>query len=310
MQALTEPESCPFCPGNESMTPPEVYALRTTGTDPDNTGWRIRVVPNKYPALSADQPLEPFSEGIHSSIQGFGIHEIIIETPVKNRQMADMDNGEVSEVLMVIRERMKVHLNDGRFKSVILFKNHGKDAGASLVHSHTQLMALPLVPDNVATQLESFKDYLTRENRCLMCEILMKEIAENVRTVFDGNGYMVVVPFASSSPFQVNIVPKAHVHDFSLSDSDTLNRLALVLRKTLRRLRSVLGEHPWNMILHNAPTGVPEETDVKFYHWFLEITPRLINPAGFEMGSGFYINTIAPEECAALLREQGPGSGI
>ena len=304
-QTFTEPEICPFCPGNESMTPPEVYALRTAGTDPDSTGWQVRVVPNKYPALSTDHPLEPFSDGIHRSIQGFGVHEIIIETPVKNRQMADMDNWEISMVLTVIRERMKVHLTDGRFRAVILFKNHGKDAGASLVHSHTQLMALPLIPDNVALQLESFTDYLAREDRCLMCDILAREVAENDRMVYDENGYMVVVPFASSSPFQVNIVPKTHGHEFSLSGDSTLNRLAPVLGKTLRCLRSVLGEHPWNMVLHNAPVGVPDETIAKAYHWFLEITPRLINPAGFEMGSGFYINTIAPEECAALLREQG-----
>ncbi len=302
--AVPEPNVCPFCPGNEAMTPPEVHVHRTDGSAADGPGWKVRVVPNKFPALSTDYPCEPYTEGIHSTVQGFGVHEIVIETPVKNRQMVEMDDGEIAEVLAVFRQRMRTHFKDGRFKTVILFKNHGKEAGASLVHSHTQLMALPVIPSNVALQLKSFEEHRVQKNLCLMCEILEREIKEGDRVVCDEGGYLVVAPYASSSPFQLNIVPKDHSHDFSLCDDEGLGNLAPVLGETLRRLRSVLGEHPWNMVLHNAPADPEARADIETYHWFLEITPRLIHSAGFEMGSGFFINTVAPEECAALLRTQ------
>ena len=287
------------------MTPPEVYAHRPDDSRPDDPGWQVRVVPNKFPALSNEQPCELFVEGIHSSIPGFGLHEIVIETPVKDRQMVDMGDDEIGEVLSVFHERMCTHFSDGRFKTVILFKNHGKEAGASLVHSHTQLMALPVIPNNVALQLASFEDYRVKMDRCLMCDILEREVQEEVRIVDDREGYLVVAPFAASSPFQLNIIPETHSHDFSLSDDGSLGRLAAVLGRTLRRLQLVLGEHPWNMVLNNAPLDPEGKSDVTAYHWFLEITPRLITPAGFEMGSGFFINTVSPEECAELLRETG-----
>ena len=309
-QSLPEPKSCPFCPGNEAMTPPEVYSHRSPDTAPDSPGWKVRVVPNKFPALTTRMdPGDQFStfspEEIHLRIPGFGAHEIVIETPVKDRQMVDMKDDEIAEVLIVFRERMRTYFKDGRFKTVILFKNHGKEAGASLVHSHTQLMALPVIPNNVAFKLESFEKHSVEKERCLMCDILEKEVREDVRVVVNDSGYMVLAPFAASSPFQLNIVPRDHSHDFSLSDDDSLGYLAQVLGGTLRRLRSVLGEHPWNMVLHNAPVDPEGHMNVEAYHWFLEITPRLTNPAGFEMGSGFSINTVAPEECAALLREKG-----
>jgi UDPglucose--hexose-1-phosphate uridylyltransferase len=292
------------------MTPPEVYSHRSPDTPPDSPGWRVRVVPNKFPALNTrmdpgDKPSTSSTEKIHLRIPGFGAHEIVIETPVKDRQMVDMKDDEIAEVLIVFRERMRTHFKDKRFKTVILFKNHGKEAGASLVHSHTQLMALPIIPNNVAFQLESFEKHQAEKNRCLMCEILDKEINDGARIVVNESGYIVLAPFAASSPFQLNIVPRDHSSDFSLSDDDSLGHLAQVLGGTLRRLRSVLGEHPWNMVLHNAPANLDGERDATAYHWFLEITPRLTNPAGFEMGSGFFINTVAPEECAALLRESG-----
>ena len=301
--AVPEPKSCPFCPGNEAMTPSEVFSHRSLDTAPDSPGWRVRVVPNKFPALTTANHPEQYKEGIHSRIPGFGAHEVVIETPVKDRQMADMSGGEIAEVLAVFRQRMQNFSKDGRFKTVILFKNHGKEAGASLVHSHTQLMALPVVPDNVAVQLASFQEHRAQKGLCLMCEILEKEVVDGDRVVEEEGGYMVLVPFAASSPFQLNIVPSDHLHDFSLSNDDSLDRLAPVLGHTLRRLRSVLGEHPWNMVLNNAPMDPEGETDVTAYHWFLEITPRLTNVAGFEMGSGFSINTVAPEECASLLRD-------
>ena len=304
-RAVPEPKICPFCPGNEAMTPPEVYSHRSPDTAPDTPGWRVRVVPNKFPALHKELPCEPYVEEIHSSIPGFGVHEIIIETAVRDRQIVDMTDNELAEVLIVFRERMRTHFSDGRFKTVILFKNHGKEAGASLVHSHTQLMALPVIPKNVASQLTSFEEHLIEKDRCLMCELLVREVQEEVRIVDDSGGYLVVAPFAASSPFQLNIVPKDHSHDFSLSDDDSLDSLATVLGSTLRRLHSALGEHPWNMVLHNAPMDPEGHLNVEAYHWFLEITPRLTNLAGFEMGSGFYINTVAPEECAELLRETG-----
>ena len=304
IHAVQEPRICPLCPGNESMTPPEVYAIRPSGTEPDGPGWQVRVVPNKYPALSTDHPFEPLYEGIHSRTMGFGVHEVIVESPVKNRQMVDMEYTEIAEVLLVLRDRMKFHHRDGRFKTVILFKNHGKEAGGSLVHSHSQMVALPMMPDHVASKLESFITHRDETNHCLMCEILEKEVEDGNRIILDESDFVVLSPFSASSPFQLNIVPETHSHDFSLSDDESLHRFAAVLGNTLRCLRSVLGEHPWNMVWHTAPVNLSDKRDTTAYHWFVEITPRLTNPAGFEMGSGFYINTVAPEECAEILRTQ------
>ena len=284
------------------MTPPEVFSRRPPETAPDSPGWSVRVVPNKFPALSPDLPMENFTEYVHGCIPGFGVHEVVIETPVRNRQMVDMDDKEIEEVLAVFRERIRTHSSDGRLKTIILFKNHGKEAGASLVHSHTQIIGLPVVPNTKATQLQSFVQYMERENRCLMCDILAREVKVETRVILNEKGYLVLAPFAAVSPFQLNILPKDHSHDLVLADDDALGRLAPVLGDTLRRLRSVLGEHPWNMVLHNAPANLHNEKDVTAYHWFMEITPRLTNPAGFEMGSGFSINTVAPEECAEILR--------
>ena len=167
--------------------------------------------------------------------------------------MVDMDDDEITEVLFAYRERIHTHYLDGRFKTVIVFKNHGKEAGASLVHSHSQLIALPVVPNNVASQLQSFKNYQARKGSCLMCGIIEREIVEENRIVVNENSYLVAAPFASSSPFQLNVIPKSHSHDFSSLDDKSLEKLAPVLGDILRRLRLVLGEHPWNMVLHNAP---------------------------------------------------------
>ena len=297
-----EPKNCPFCNGSEGMTPPEVYSHRSQETSPDSPGWQVRVVPNKFPALSTDNPLEQGLEGVHSKVSGFGNHEIIIETPVKNRQLVEMTDDEIKGVLAVFRQRIRNHISDGRFKTVILFKNHGKEAGASLVHSHSQLIALPVIPDTLAAQLKSFSDHQEGYGCCLMCEILETELREKDRVILNEGRFLVLAPFAASSPFQLNIVPQVHSYDFSMLDDDSLGNLAFVLGDTLKRLRSVLGEHPWNMVLHNAPVDPEGAADYTLYHWFLEITPRLGYPAGFEMGSGILINTVAPEECAELLR--------
>jgi UDPglucose--hexose-1-phosphate uridylyltransferase len=301
------------------MTPRELYALRSEKTNPDTPGWKIRVVPNKFPALSPNLKAEPFTEGLHRAIPGFGAHEIIIETPVKNRQLSDMSGAELVQVLGVMRERLRVYFSDGRFRTVVLFKNHGKEAGASLVHSHTQLVALPVVPSNLATMVKSFTDHREKAGNCLYCEILVREEALRLssgqaggpstklragsRIIESNDTFVVLAPFAAASPYQVRIVPRTHSHDFSAISDEDLEDFALVLGSILRRLQTVLGEHPYNMVLHTAPTEDPEEKrDIKAYHWFLEISPKLTNLAGFEMGSGFFINTVAPEECAELLR--------
>jgi len=306
---LVEPKSCPFCTGNEKMTPPEVFAARQENAGPDTPGWSVRIVPNKFPALTPDQPQsdsrEALVEDIQVSFPAFGIHEILIETPIKNRQMVDMDQDELGFVLSVLRERLASHLSDGRFQSVIGFKNHGKDAGASLVHSHTQIMALPMVPGNITTMVQSFSTHQEGTGGCLWCEIVGREEAEGSRVVERNDNFVALAPFAAASPFQVRIVPTIHSSDFTRISDENTSALAAILGSTLQRLRSVLGEHPWNMVIYSAPAGTKAED----FHWFLEITPRVTTQAGFEMGTGISINTVAPEECAEMLRAQGAGRG-
>ena len=300
--SLVEPKRCPFCEGNEAMTPPEVFAVREDGSAPDTPGWTVRIVPNKFPALSPDLNPEPMVEGIDSSAPAFGTHEILIETPTRNRQMVDMEPGELRGVLSVFRDRMASHLSDGRFKAVIGFKNHGKEAGASLVHSHCQVMAMSMIPHSVAAMAESFTDHYEKNGECMLCEIIKREEGEGRRVVEKSESFFALAPFAAASPFQVRIVPISHSSDFTQISDDEVAALADILGSTLRRLRGALGEHPWNMVIYSTPLVAEGGEGSESFHWFLEITPRVTVKAGFEMGSGVSINIVAPEECAKLLR--------
>lgn len=292
---------CPFCPGNESKTPPEVLAFRS-GTQPNTPGWSVRVVPNKFPVLRVEGDLERQGEGIYDRMNGVGAHEVIIETPEHQISLADTSDKQVEEVFWAFRERILDLRKDIRLRYVLLFKNHGEAAGASLEHTHSQLIALPVVPKRVIEEIEGAHRYFNFKERCIYCDILHQEEKSGERVVLDTDHFLVIEPYAPRFPFETWIVPRRHTSHFESAEPATLPNLAWTVRHLLRKLDKVLERPAYNCVVHTAPL---QEASLPHYHWHIEIIPRLTKVAGFEWGTGFYVNPTPPEEAAQYLREVG-----
>ena len=312
----TKPENttnCPFCYGNEDKTPPEVFALRGSGA-PNSPDWRVRVIPNKYPALRIEGELRSRGYGPYDVMEGIGAHEVIIETPDHDQAMADLSVAQLTDVLFAYRARFIDLRRDPRFRYMVLFKNHGRRAGATLSHSHSQLIAVPLTPPVAATELKVSQEYFESKERCIFCDLLEFEIGVGQRVVKEFPNFVTVTPYASCFPFELRLYPKRHAHDFVLMNDRALAELAEAMKDMLCRVRAVLSDPPYNFILHTAPPkqqrlGRPEywgsiEYD---YHWHIELVPRLTHIAGFEWGTGFYVNPTSPEDAATFLREADCG---
>lgn len=291
---------CPFCTGNETKTPPEVYSIRAPGTDRDTPGWRVRVVPNKFPALQIEGDLNRQGEGIYDKMNGIGAHEVIIETPDHEKSLGDLDEANFVDVLIAWRERMVDLKRDGRFRYILIFKNHGEAAGASLEHSHTQMIAMPIIPKRVAEEIENSRKYFDFKERCIFCDIVSQEILDDVRVVISNEAFLAIEPFAPRFPFETWILPKTHAAAFEEIDNAGIHLLARILKEILMRLDTALNRPPYNFILHTLPCQGDNRI---WYHWHIELMPKLTKVAGFEWGSGFYINPTAPEEACRYLRE-------
>lgn len=312
-RSQVEMASCPFCNGNEAKTPPEIYAYRPNTSKANQPGWQVRVIPNKFPALRIEGELNNQAEGLYDRMNGIGAHEVIIEHPDHERSMADLTAEEIAEVLKAFRTRMLDLRNDSRFRYLFVFKNYGVEAAANVPHSHSQLIAVPLIPPLVANELAACREHFERKQRCLICDLLSQERNSKERVVRDDGNFLVYAPFASSVPFELMIAPLDHSHDYTLQTDQQLLLLADTLRDTLRRLRTVLRDPPYSFILHSAPPmhlrwGRPDywASLPADYHWHIEIAPKLTRVAGFEWGSGFQINPTPPEEAAEFLRNSDP----
>lgn len=306
--------SCPFCPGNEDHTPPEIVALRPGGGPRNSGGWTVRVVPNKFPALGIEGQHERRAVGIFDRMHGIGAHEVVIETPEHPGELAGLPEEQMLRVLAVYQERIVDLKRDSRFRYVLLFKNHGAEAGASLAHSHAQIIATPVTPRAIAVELESCKSHHQLKERCLFCDVLEQEIAAGDRVVAIDDHFVAIAPYASRFPFEVFLAPRRHCHTFSEVNAAELSALARMLRDVLRRLRAALQAPAYNFMLHDSPNpdALPKrshywDTLAFDYHWHIEILPRLAAVAGFEWGTEFYINPTAPEHAARFLREVEPG---
>jgi len=297
---------CPFCPGNEGTTPPEVLAYRPENSPVNGPGWTVRVVPNKFPALQIEGSINRRAEGLYDKMNGIGAHEVIIEGTDHHVDFADMSEEHIASILWAYRERMVDLRKDKRLRYNLVFKNHGEAAGASLEHTHTQLISTPILPKQVQEELDGSLAYWQVKERCVWCDIVEQEVA-------DGNGKRVVlatpkfasiVPYAARFPFECWILPREHEAAFENQPADDYKELAGVLRETLQRLNLALNFPPYNLVVHTAPN---RDSDHEYYHWHIEIMPKLTKVAGFEWGSGFYINPTPPEDAAAYLREvRGP----
>jgi UDPglucose--hexose-1-phosphate uridylyltransferase len=289
---------CPFCPGREAMTPNEVLSYRQNGSAPNSPGWDVRVVPNKFPALQVEGGLDRDGDGMFDRMNGIGAHEVIIETPDHDRPFAAMSEPEIERVLWAYRERMLDLKRDFRLKHILVFKNHGGAAGATLDHPHSQLIALPIVPEFVREELHGARAHFEAKQRCVFCDIIRQEMRDGRRIVQENADIVAIAPYAPRFAFETWLLPKAHGSRFEQAPRNVSESLARLLKTVLQRLDRALEMPPWNLVVHSAPAAEEAES----YHWHVEIMPRLTRVAGFEWGTGFYINPTAPEEAAKVLR--------
>ena len=291
---------CPFCYGNEAMTPPEIHVVRPSGSAANSVGWQLRVVSNKFPALKIEGDLARRGIGVFDLCNGVGAHEVIVETPDHRRQMADLSPEELSEVIKAFKLRSLDLRGDRRLKYTLIFKNFGLSAGASLEHTHSQLIALPIVPKRVQEELKGAERYFEFRERCPYCDMLSQELQEDERLVCENRSFVAVCPFMSSFPFEIWILPKDHRADFAQIAPEAVTDFARILKETLTRLRITLSNPAYNFIIHTSPIETHEREE---YHWHLELIPKLTKVAGFEWGTGFYINPTSPELAAKALRD-------
>ena len=290
---------CPFCAGNEDKTPPEITAIRPSTSQPNVPGWNIRVVPNKFPALRIEGELRRRAEGNYDIMNGVGAHEVVIETPNHAQDLSDVSDSHMRDVLFTFRNRMLDLKKDVRFQYILVFKNHGVAAGASLEHTHSQLIATPIIPIQVIDELEGGRRFFNYKERCIYCDIILQELKSQTRLVSTSNSYIVLEPFAPRFPYETWILPRQHFSHFEDMPELYYTELALTLKATLKRINETLGYPPYNFILHTSPVQEPFLLE---YHWHIEIMPKLAKVAGFEWGSGFYINATPPEIAAEDLR--------
>lgn len=289
---------CPFCAGNEKMTPPEISADRK-GSHQNQSGWDIRIVPNKYPALTECEQAEKSDNGLYRSITGAGLHEVVIETAEHNRHMSQMSQEKIAAIFSMVRERFLVHSRNDRIVYSQFFRNSGQIAGASLPHPHSQIIGLPIVSKQVAEELAGCSKWHKENLTCLFCHMLGEEINDGRRIIVNNEDYLVFTPYAPRFSHECWIVPKKHNARFENIDMEEIENLAGTMLDILGRLDKSLNFPAFNMMLHTAPF-----TDIynKNYHWHMEITPILSRVAGFEWSSGFNINPLSPEESAKQLR--------
>ncbi|MCL4425467.1 MAG: galactose-1-phosphate uridylyltransferase [Firmicutes bacterium] len=292
--------NCPFCYGNEDKTPPEILAYRPQDTRPDTPGWRVRVVPNKFPALSDEGDLVATREGFFRGMTGYGVHEVVVESPEHDLTLPYQTPEQVYNVLSALKERFANLSRDRRLRYVQIFKNHGGVAGASLEHPHFQIIATPLIPAETETELKNAYDYYHEHGECLFCRMMGAELGEARRILRADDSFVTFNPYGSRFPFETWILPRHHNSSFGSISEKEVRDLALAVQDALGRLDEVLTDPPYNLILHTAPLDLEAR---EYYHWHIEVLPRLTIVAGFEWGTGFFINPTPPEDAARFLQE-------
>ncbi|KAH7307500.1 hypothetical protein KP509_22G062600 [Ceratopteris richardii] len=299
---------CPFCQGHEHETGAELFALREGSLIPD---WRVRVVKNIYPAVSMESSdgfddsvskEEEVSSPFHGcKVPAMGSHEVVIETPHHSVKFTSLSLKNVEEILSCFRHRMCQLREESRFKYIQVFKNQGKAAGASMEHSHSQIIALPIIPHQIQLEIENTRTYFERKRRCILCEILKHDIEDGSRLIDITTDYAVLAPYAPKYPYETWIIPRVHASNFENINDVQMQSLACTLLSTLKKIECLFDDVPFNYMLHSSP--VQEYRDVPFYHWTIRIIPHLASLGGFELGSGCHIVPVYPEKSALQLRE-------
>jgi UDPglucose--hexose-1-phosphate uridylyltransferase len=308
-------DTCPFCHGNEHMTPPQIAVY------PEDDPWSVRIVENLYPVLGDNQQSANLSFGLQQTIDGYGRHEVIIDHHKHGIAIHEMSEQHLALLFGAYRERMQqLYDSNPRLRYVLVFKNFGPAAGASIPHTHSQLIAMPVVPDNVQLEMENSKIFYDKNHQCIFCSLIDEALTFEA-TIYEresgeirrkinvgqyvierGEKFIAIKPFASRYEWEVHILPLSHQSDFLRITQDDLDDLARVMKRTMGRLDAVLGGAQYNYFLHSLPhVKAARECDAS-YHWHLEICPRTSIPTGFELGSGLFVNTVSPEQAAEQLR--------
>ena len=293
---------CPFCYGNESMTPPEIEAFRFPNTAANTPGWQVRVVPNKFPALQIEGELDRRGVGIYDMSNGVGAHEVLIENPYHDKDIPDLLNEEIERYLAMTCRRAQDLIRDKRFKYIMIFKNYGSAAGASLEHPHTQMIALPMIPKNVMEEIKGAQNYFEYRERCVFCDILQQEIQDKERIILENKYFISFCPFVSRFPFEIWIIPKKHSGYYCHVPPEEIPALASILKETIAKLKRVFPNLSYNFIIHTTPAN-GDMSGFDGYHWHLELMPKLTRVAGFEWGTGFYLIATPPELATKYLKE-------
>lgn len=288
--------SCPFCLGNERKTADEYFRLSEDG------GWQIRVVANRYPALSLEGERRQSVDGLKRSITAVGRHEIIIETPAHDLDIASYGLKHIEELILIYRGRFNEAHADPRVEHVIIFKNHGEGSGTTIEHPHTQLVAVPVVPMQFRKRVEYAMHYFDDTGQCIVCSMIAKELEEGVRVVIDTDHFLTFIPYAALSPFHTWIFPKRHSATFSSITDDEAKDLAFHMKTLFTKFKNGLEDPDYNYVIRSSR---PADGRNEYCHWYLSVVPRITKTAGFELGSGMFINTEPPEESAAFLRGVG-----
>lgn len=288
--------NCPFCEGNEAVTTDEILAFRREGTEPNKPGWTVRAILNKYSALDMSGELDMQKQGIFEHGNGFGRHEVLIETPLHGEEFHQLPLNRIESIFKIMQLRYNDLAGDKRIKYIQIYKNRGLYGGASLEHSHSQIVAVPLVPENKGAPAK----YYNEHNRCAICEMIEAEKVNQERIVYEGKHFIIICPYASRFPYESWIIPKRHSGHFGDINEEELKEAALLTKKNVAAIIEGLYNPSYNIVINTAPVNVPHQEG---YHWCLEINPRLLVNAGVEIATGYFINPAAPELSAALLRK-------
>ena len=292
-------KSCPFCYGNEYMTPFPIVAHDKMGHPATDKKWDIRVIPNKSPVLAVEGDLKRTPDGMFDLMTGIGANEVIIETSDHNKQVYSFTNEEFANVIKVLQGRIKDLKNDTRFEYILPFKNYGYKAGEVICHSNTQLIAMPIIPKVVKEEMENSKKYYEVKERCLLCDIILQELKDKKRIVCENNNFVAFTPFASMTPFEVWILPKEHIEDFRNINDRKVYELSQISIEVFKKLYQALNDPAYNMVMHIFPL---KQDFIPYYHWHIEIVPKILQTTGFELGTGIKVNSVLPEEAAKFLR--------
>ncbi|KPK99729.1 MAG: hypothetical protein AMJ91_06605 [candidate division Zixibacteria bacterium SM23_73_3] len=309
MEKLPQKGVCPFCEGNESYTPPEIFALRSKGSEKDGPGWEVRVVPNISPALRVELDLDRRAERMYDLMNAVGAHEVIVETPKHIPNLADLEVWQIKKVIETYKMRISDLKKDKRLRSIFIFKNYGERAGSSPIkHAHSQLIAVSVTPKNLKEELVGAKEYYDYKERCVFCDMIKQELSTEKRLICSNPDFLAIAPFASRFSHEVWILPKKHSVDFEDMSEEGSQNLAFLLKEVLLRLKILLNDPPYNFILHSGPNRTKRreqawKTLSEDYHWHIEIMPRYTRIDGFEWGTGLYINATTPEQAVTCLRK-------